>query len=213
MAALTANQNVETAPRGRNVYDLASAQQVWAGGLCGKNVAGFLIPWDNVAATQFVGLVLEDALEGAATQDVAPVHDEGFLIKNIPIASAVQGSVGLEVHCTTDNPLEDCVLAGAAVSRGIGRIIRFRSSSDCDIEVYSAAEWSARSGALDSIVALTDSSGGTGSDTLAALDVAMVAIDGSGMTAAQEAEYNGTMVVIRNALSSLSDKINEVLSI
>ena len=142
MTALAANQNVEAMPLGRNVYDLLATQQVWAGGLVGLTAAGFLIPWDNVATSVFTGICLENALE--PTQDVAPVNDEGFILKNVPIASAVQGSVGLDVHCTTDNPLDDLVLDAGATSRAIGRIIRFRSAADCDIEVYSAIAWQAR---------------------------------------------------------------------
>lgn len=142
MTALAANRVPPTYPRGRNVYDLLATQQVWGGGLAGLTAAGFAIPWDNVATTVFLGLFLEGALE--PTQDVAPVDDSGTIVKNIPIASAVQGSVGLEVHCTTDNVLTDCVLDAGATSRAIGRIIRFRSASDCDIELYSAVEWAAR---------------------------------------------------------------------
>ena len=168
MTALTGNRNLDYDPRGRNVYDLASAQQVWAGGLVGLNAAGFLIDWDNAAATQFVGVCAENALEGPTTQDVAPIHDGGGILKHIPVASAVQGSVGLEIFCTTDNVLTDCVLAAGAVSRGFGRIIRFRSNTDCDIEIYSAAEWSAGRGQLDSIASITDNSTGTGTDTIAA---------------------------------------------
>ena len=142
MTALAANQNVEAMPLGRNVYDLLATQQVWAGGLCGFDVGGFLIPWDDDAASVFVGLTLESALE--PVQDVASVHDEGFIKKNIPIASAVQGSVGLEVYCTTDNIEENCVLDAGATSRAIGTIIRFSSAADCDVQVYSHAQWQAR---------------------------------------------------------------------
>lgn len=167
MTALTGNRNLDYDPRGRNVYDLASAQQVWAGGLVGLNAAGFLIDWDNAAATQFVGVCAENAFEGPTTQDVAPIHDGGGILKHIPVASAVQSSVGLEIFCTTDNVLTDCVLAAGAVSRGFGRIIRFRSNTNCDIEIYSAAEWSAGRGQLDSIASITDNTTGAGTDTLA----------------------------------------------
>lgn len=210
MTALAANQNVEAQPRGRNVYDLAAATQVWAGGLVGANAAGLLVPWDDTAANQFIGLCLENALE--PTKDVAPVNDEGFIVKNVPVASAVQASVQAEVFCTTDNVLTDLVVAGVATSRGIGRIIRFRTASDCDVEIYSAAEWAAGRQVLDPIASLTDSSGGTGSDTLAAIDVAMVAVGGSGMSTAQEAEYNATMTVVRNAIASLAAKVNAILA-
>ena len=142
MAALASNSVLPTAPKGRNVYDLLATQQVFGGGLVGLTAAGFLIPWDNVATTVFVGVVLEDALE--PTEDVGKVDDSGTVVRNIPIASAVQGSVGLQVHCTTDNIQTDAVLDAGATSRGVGTIIRFRSASDCDIRLYSHAEFQVR---------------------------------------------------------------------
>lgn len=142
MTALAASRVLPTAPRGRLPYDLLATQQVWGGGLVGVTAAGFLIPWDNIATSIFIGVCLEDALE--PTQDVAKVDDSGTVVKNIPVASAVQGSVGLEVYCTTDNVMTDCVLNAAATSRAIGRIARWRSATDCDIELYSAAEWAVR---------------------------------------------------------------------
>ncbi len=142
MTALASNRVLPTFPKDRNVYDLLAAQQVWGGSLVGLTAAGFLVPWDNVATTVFVGVCLEDALE--PTFDVGKVDDSGTIVKNIPIASAAQTNVGDQVHCTTDNILTDAVLDGGATSRGVGTIIRFRSATDCDIQLYSHSEFQAR---------------------------------------------------------------------
>jgi len=152
MTALAANNNVDAMPRGRNVYDLVGSAQVWAGSLVGIVAAsGLMQAWADTATDIFVGIALENALEGAQignsptrTVDVVPVNDEGFIKKNIPVASAAQTDVGKEVYCTTDNIEADCVLDAGATSRAIGRIIRWRSAADVDVEIYSAAEWSVR---------------------------------------------------------------------
>jgi len=148
MAALAADRTFESHPTGRNQYEILVSDICYAGSLVGLSAAGFLHPWDDVATTVFVGVALEQAAGASAspagTDTKCPVHDEGMIIKNIPIASAVQASVGLDVHCTTDNVLADCVLDGGATSRAIGRIIRWVSAADCDIQLYSAQEWQAR---------------------------------------------------------------------
>ena len=144
MTALAAARTLENFATGRNVYDLQVTTQVWAGGLVGLNAGGFLIPWANVNTTVFIGVCLVSALEVVGVVDVAAVNDEGMIIKHVPIASAVQGSVGLECYSETDNVLTDLELDSGVTSRAIGRIIRFLSNTDCDIQLYSAQEWMAR---------------------------------------------------------------------
>ena len=60
------------------------------------------------------------------------------------------------------------------------------------------------------VTTLTDSSGGTANDTVEAIDVTMVAVGGSGMSTAQETEYNATMTAIRNNFADLAAKIAEL---
>jgi len=149
MATLLADRVLETHPTGRNVYDILTTAEIKAGGLVGLSVAtGELMEWGNVATDDFIGVALEGAQGATATpagsDTTCPVNDEGFIVKNIPIASAAQTDVGLEVYCTTDNILVDAVLDAASTSRAIGRIIRWRSAADCDVELYSATAFSTR---------------------------------------------------------------------
>lgn len=142
MTALANDQNVEYQPTGRNVYEVLITDIIYAGGLVGVNAGGFLEPWANDAADEFIGIAMEGengVVVGAGSK--VAVNDEGGLIKHIPIASAVQGSVGELVFCTTDNVLADCALT--ATSRAIGRIIRFATAGDCDIQVFSHTEFAA----------------------------------------------------------------------
>ena len=149
MATLTADRPLETYPTGRNVYDILTTAIIFSGGLVGLSVStGELIRWDNTSTDDFIGIALAAAngatATPAGTDTTCAVNDEGMIIKHIPIASAAQTSVGLEVHCTTDNILVDACLDGGTTSRAVGRIIRFRTAADCDVEIYSATTWHAR---------------------------------------------------------------------
>jgi hypothetical protein len=149
MAALAAAETeiVTTDPSNAIIeMDDATPDTIYAGGLVGINASGFAVPWDDVATTQLAGLATKNStsVSGASPKTRAHVDCSGPIVKNIPVASAVQGSVGLQVHCTTDNVQTDCVLDAGATSRGIGVIIRFGSASDCDIKLYSIGEWFAR---------------------------------------------------------------------
>lgn len=57
---------------------------------------------------------------------------------------------------------------------------------------------------------LTDSTGGSVNTTLALVDVTMVAVGGSGMSTAQESEYNATMVVLRDSIADLGSMVNKL---
>lgn len=143
MTALATDVTVPHRLPGRSVWTLNVGDEVFAGGLVGQDADGLLIPWDDAAASVFVGIALEGVAQ-SSTLLTAPVNDAGAIITNIPIASGTQTTVGLRVHCTTDNVLTDCVLDAGATSRGIGIIIRFRSAGDMDIQLYSHAVWQAR---------------------------------------------------------------------
>ena len=60
------------------------------------------------------------------------------------------------------------------------------------------------------VTALTDSTGGTASDTLAALAVTVTGVDGTANNAASKADVDARLVVIRNALASLAAKVNDL---
>lgn len=59
--------------------------------------------------------------------------------------------------------------------------------------------------------ALTDNSGGSANTTLAAIDASMIAVGGSGMTTAQESEYDTTMGVIADNFADLAAQVNALI--
>lgn len=126
--------------------DDGTPDTVYVNGLVGFNAAGFAVPWDDAAATMFGGVATKNStsVAGASPKTRAHLDISGKIIRGIPVASAVQGSIGDQVYCTTDNVAVDCVLDAAATSRGIGVIIRWGSATDVDIKLYSLGEWFAR---------------------------------------------------------------------
>ena len=126
--------------------DDGNADTIYSGGLVAISSAGFAVPWANSATDLFAGLATADStsVSGASPKTRAQVDISGVIVRGIPIASAVQASVGIQVHCTTDNVRVDAVLDAGATSLGIGVIIRFGTASDCDIKLYSMGEWFAR---------------------------------------------------------------------
>ncbi len=149
MAALAAGDTDIVAEDPSNYtpeMDDGTADTIYSGGLVGANAAGFAIPWADSATDFFLGIATANStsVSGASPKTRAQVDISGVIIRGIPIASAVQGSIGDQVHCTTDNVRADCVLDAAATSRGIGIIVRFGTASDCDVKLYSLGEWFAR---------------------------------------------------------------------
>ncbi len=146
MAALSATVELEIAPRaGRESYLVENGTTIYAGALVGVMASGFLADWDNVATSRFAGVARETVTgDTSASPPVeCAVNTEGVTLLSVAVASAVQGSVGAQVFCTTDNVAD---LALTATSPPIGWIKRFVSASDCDVVLYSTTEASAEIG-------------------------------------------------------------------
>ena len=145
MAALSADTTLTSRERGRSRYkiDDAGAVTIFAGGLVGLVAAtGLITPWNNVATTQFLGLALEGAVStsGASPQTEVRVAEDGAIVTGAAVTSAVQANVGDEVFCTTDNTQ---AMALTATSKAVGTLVAFRTASDCDVRLYTPAEFAA----------------------------------------------------------------------
>ncbi len=60
----------------------------------------------------------------------------------------------------------------------------------------------------NAVTSLTDNTGGTALDTLAALAVTVTGVDGTADNAASKADVDARLGVIRNAIASLAAKVN-----
>ena len=140
MAALSAAVTTqETRPRaGRSSYVVVSGDTVYAGGFVGVNDAGFLVPWDDTANYEFVGIALQ-TVTGDGTLECR-VNEKGDILKGAAVASAAQGSVGELVYCETDNPADLDLTASTNVGP-VGRVVRYGGTSGvADVELFTPAE-------------------------------------------------------------------------
>jgi hypothetical protein len=141
MGVLTATAgDLKTRPPGASTYAGTTSDIFYQGGLVGVVTAtGLALPWRDTATDQFQGVCIRTtSSDGLAALGEVDVDVRGVVITNIPIASAVQASVGERVYCTTDNVEADCALT--ATSLAIGTIIYWRTAADCDIQLFTPQE-------------------------------------------------------------------------
>lgn len=136
-----------------------------------------------VAGDQFVGFCMERADNAAGSAGAIRVKVLAKGLVSLPVTGASAASdVGKAVYASDD----DAFTLTASTNSPIGRVYRWVSGTTC-IVAFDAT----RAGIGD-FTSLTDSSGGTASDTIAAI--------------------SGTYVQseVRNAIASLAAKINDI---
>lgn len=144
MANATFNQEFRTEERGKKSMIVKNAVQIYGGMLVGVAIAdGYIDLWNNVATTLFFGVAEHDVLGNtSATPPVTVrVDTSGKVLKGVPVASATQASVGQVVYCSTSNPKD--LTTVATTSLAIGVLTGFRSASDCDVQLWTPAEFKA----------------------------------------------------------------------
>lgn len=164
----------------RNHLPVIAADIIYEGAAVGDNGSGYARPL--VAGDPFRGFAVDkvDNSAGAAGAALVEVKHEGRV--QLSVASAAITDVGKPVYASDD----DTFVLTATSNSFVGRIVRFISTG------VVVVEFCASKGELGSFTALTDSSGGTASDTLAAI---------SGTYSQSE---------IRNSIASLAAKINAI---
>lgn len=140
MTNLSASLTVKTRPRGRTAVVVKDATQLYAGALVGvADADGLLDNWNNTATTRFLGVLLENVLGATATLVTGKVDTSGAILQHVAVAgTATQAKVGEPVYCADGN------LAGltmtATTSPAIGLLTYFRSTSDCDVTLFTPEE-------------------------------------------------------------------------
>jgi hypothetical protein len=104
------------------------------------NTTGFV---DNTisdaAKFKFHGIALETVTGGATGGAVSVrVNTEGVVLRNVAVASST--IAGVLVYCTTNNPADLTITAGAAI-KPIGVITRWVSATNCDVRLFTPAEF------------------------------------------------------------------------
>lgn len=196
MADVTANKVLETKPRaGRDAYQIANAVTLYEGALVGLE-AGFLNHWADGATDVFLGILiggddrLNDGVIIGNTSDAKPpegfVNTEGPILMHLDSVAGTptQAKVGDPVFSATSNTDDITLTKGS--NKAIGRMVRFRSATDVDVQLFTMWEF------INHVV-LTDNTGGTADDTLALV----------------EATY--TQATVANNFADLARKVNQIL--
>lgn len=164
----------------RNHLPVIAADIIYEGAAVGDNGSGYARPL--VAGDPFRGFAVAkaDNSAGAAGAVYVEVKHEGRV--QLAVTSVAITDVGKPVYASDD----DTFVLTATSNSFVGRVVRFISSGVCIVDFCAAK------GELGSFTALTDNSGGTAADTIAAI----------GGTYSQSE--------VRNAVASLAAKINAI---
>jgi len=152
--ALSAEQRYEQRDRGRNAYIVKTSEVIYPGALVGVDPnSGYLQAWDSdSAAIRFLGLaeprlvpttlgVTPSSVTGNTAATEPPetdVNESGVILESIAVTSAAQTSVGAPVYASDDNTF---TVSATSNVGAIGRLVRFVSASDCDVELFTPAEY------------------------------------------------------------------------
>lgn len=149
MADQGAHAMRKTCARGVRSYQIADGVTVYAGMLA-QLESGFLNHWTGTSPGQFVGIVLggddraRDGVLLGETADTPPtearVDESGVVLMHVAVAGTVtQADVGAYVYCA-DSDVANLTKTVGSNLRPVGRLVRFRSATDCDVELLTPAE-------------------------------------------------------------------------
>lgn len=145
----SANALRKTATRGRGTYPIANASVVYPGMFAGLK-SGYLDHYDAGTTTTFLGIVLagdDRVLDGVFTGNTsdspppeARVDESGPVLMHVAVGGTPsQADVGQLVYCATSNPADMTKTDNAKPP--VGWLKRFRSVTDCDVQLFTPSEW------------------------------------------------------------------------
>jgi hypothetical protein len=203
MTALTADKStVEIASPFAMEFEegVAASAVIYKGALVVKDAAGFIAPATSVAGLVAMGVAQEnvDNSAGSDGDETCKVRSGIFRFVNDTGTAVVVTDEGRMVYILDDQT----VTGDSATASMAGRCMSFDHDGSGDVAVAVGYLLTGIGGGGTAIVEFTDSTGGTGVDTL----VAVPAVNGSGATTAQEGAINDNF-------ASVSDKLLEILTL
>jgi len=155
MADLAAHTIHETRPRaGRDSYPITDGVTAYAGMLVGIQ-GGHANHWADGATDVFAGLAIggdDRAGDGVLTGETSDSPDPQLHVNTggdtlmhlasvgeIPSGTVTQSDVGDVVYATSSN-VTDITISSSGRSHPIGYIIRFRSATDVDVQLFTPTE-------------------------------------------------------------------------
>jgi len=140
--ALSADHFYETSDPQTIAFQLTNSQVIFAGALIGIDTStGYAVEWFDTANFIFAGVALR-AVTGDTT--ASPVVDVdvncgGMLLKKVAVtgASAIT-NVGDKAYASDDNTFTTSATSNV---QEVGIITRWYSSTTCDVQLYSMAQY------------------------------------------------------------------------
>jgi len=150
MANADAKRIWKTAPNaGTGSYVIKNDVQLYEGQLVQLDANGYLDHYTE-ATGLFLGILksgdsrLGDGVIVGATGDAKPpegqVDESGVTLMHMAVGSATQASVGDPVYCD-DSDTANLTVTATGAAKKIGYVVRFRTASDCDVRLYTPAEY------------------------------------------------------------------------
>ena len=142
--ALSANKIRATRNPGANSYKIADGVKIYAGALVGLNTnTGYLDKWQDNAYFVFLGLANNNAAVVGETSDSPMpeclVNEEGVVLTNVSVTGVTAvTNTGDLVYATDDNTL---TLSANVHVYAIGKIVRWISSTYCDVQLFTPNEY------------------------------------------------------------------------
>lgn len=138
----------KTSPRaGFASYIIADGVTLYEGQLV-QLESGYLNHWDETG--KFLGVLIggddraRDGVILGETSDTPPtegrVDESGVTLMHVAVAGTpTQADVGALIYCADSNPAN--LTKTDTTNPPVGRLKRFRSTSDCDVELFTPTEW------------------------------------------------------------------------
>jgi hypothetical protein len=141
--ALSADYIYETANPEIQAVPAVNGDVLYAGALIGIDSAGYAAPWDDVTNYNFVGVCMRQVTGDTSASPVpeAEINTSGVILKKATIGNASsQTDVGILCYATDDNTF---TLSSTSNVNAVGRVSRWYSSTTCDIDLFTPAEYMA----------------------------------------------------------------------
>lgn len=158
MTDIAAHTILKTRPRaGRDSFPIADGETLYAGGLVQLS-GGFLADWDDAgAASTFMGILIggkDRARDGIIIGETDDTPDpEGYVdtsgVVLMHLASVAgqgalaQTNVGDLIYCG-DSDVASMTTVGSGNTDPIGYLIRFRTTTDVDVQLFTPTEFLAQ---------------------------------------------------------------------
>lgn len=149
MATRTSDFNYVDSPRVSNAYEATTDTYYKGSGVALRPSTGLVVLWDGTSGDKWLGpsVSQREADETLTPGKMVEVDERGVILKRVAVAGASAITDVGDLVYASDDDLEGSLTKTASVSVGaIGRIVRWYSSTTCDVRLFTPEEYDFREG-------------------------------------------------------------------